>query len=89
MTQLPSFNRSLLHPRYWLTWLGIIVLYLLVLLPYPVIYRLGTALGRLSMSVLKRRARIADRNLQLCFPNMSEAERLILVKKISNLSVWG
>ncbi|WP_192458677.1 Kdo(2)-lipid IV(A) acyltransferase [Musicola keenii] len=81
MTQLPSFNRSLLHPRYWLTWLGIIVLYLLVLLPYPVIYRLGTALGRLSMSVLKRRARIADRNLQLCFPNMPEAERLILVKK--------
>ncbi|MEY4474755.1 MAG: hypothetical protein RL248_522, partial [Pseudomonadota bacterium] len=21
--QVPSFDRSLLHPRYWLTWLGL------------------------------------------------------------------
>ena len=45
MTQVPTFNRSLLHPRYWLTWLGLGLLYTLVLLPYPVIYRLGIGLG--------------------------------------------
>ncbi|WP_376785156.1 LpxL/LpxP family acyltransferase, partial [Atlantibacter hermannii] len=28
MTQLPTFSRRLLHPRYWLTWLGIGVLWL-------------------------------------------------------------
>jgi KDO2-lipid IV(A) lauroyltransferase len=39
MTQLPKFTAALLHPRYWLTWLGIGFLWLLVQLPYPVIFR--------------------------------------------------
>ncbi|MFP1736419.1 Kdo(2)-lipid IV(A) acyltransferase [Lonsdalea quercina] len=80
MTTIPSFNRSLLHPRYWLTWLGIGILYLVVLLPYPVIYRLGTLLGRLSMPILKHRVQIARRNLELCFPNMSAEKREALVR---------
>ncbi|CDL86608.1 Kdo(2)-lipid IV(A) acyltransferase [Xenorhabdus cabanillasii] len=75
MIQAPSFRRSLLHPRYWLTWLGIGILYLLVLLPYPVIYWIGTRLGRLSQRFLKKRAKIAERNLALCFPNMPPEER--------------
>ncbi|WON78336.1 Kdo(2)-lipid IV(A) acyltransferase [Serratia sp. UGAL515B_01] len=81
MTQVPSFKRSLLHPRYWLTWFGIALLYLLVLLPYPVIYRLGTGLGRFSMHFLKRRVAITQRNLELCFPTMPRAERAALVAK--------
>ncbi len=81
MTQLPSFNRSLLHPRYWLTWLGIATLYLVVLLPYPVIYRIGTVMGRVAMHVMKRRVQIADRNLALCFPEMTNQERTELVRK--------
>ncbi|WJV52129.1 Kdo(2)-lipid IV(A) acyltransferase [Pectobacteriaceae bacterium CE90] len=81
MTQIPSFNRSLLHPRYWLTWLGIGVLYLIVLLPYPIIYHIGTTLGRLAMRFLKRRVEITHRNLELCFPDMSLEERNVMVKK--------
>ncbi|PXW47958.1 KDO2-lipid IV(A) lauroyltransferase [Erwinia sp. AG740] len=81
MTQIPAFNRSLLHPRYWPTWTGIALLYLLVLLPYPLIYRIGTGLGRLSMHILKRRVAITHRNLQLCFPDMPTEERETLVKK--------
>lgn len=45
MTNLPKFSTALLHPRYWLTWLGIGVLWLVVQLPYPIIYRLGCGLG--------------------------------------------
>ncbi|CDG89396.1 Kdo(2)-lipid IV(A) acyltransferase [Xenorhabdus bovienii] len=75
MIQAPSFQRSFLHPRYWLTWLGIGILYLLVLLPYPVIYWIGTRLGRLSQRFLKKRAKIAERNLALCFPDMSPEKR--------------
>lgn len=81
MTQIPSFNSSLLHPRYWLTWLGIGILYLIVLLPYPVIYRIGTALGYLAMRLLPKRVKIAARNLELCFPDMPQAERDGLVRK--------
>ncbi|AYC19561.1 Lipid A biosynthesis lauroyltransferase [Dickeya dianthicola] len=81
MTHLPFFHRSLLHPRYWPIWSGIALLYLIVLLPYPLIYRIGTGLGKLSMRFLKHRVTIAHRNLQLCFPDMPAAERKQLVKK--------
>ncbi|WP_058913945.1 Kdo(2)-lipid IV(A) acyltransferase [Entomohabitans teleogrylli] len=81
MTHLPRFSLSLLHPRFWLTWLGIGALYLVVLLPYPVIYRLGCGIGRLAMRFMKRRARIAYRNLELCFPEMSDNERHQMVVK--------
>lgn len=53
MIQAPKFDKSLLHPRYWLTWFGIGLLYVLVLLPYPMIYWMGTRLGLLSKHLLK------------------------------------
>ena len=40
------------------TWLGIGVLWLVVQLPYPVIYRLGCGLGKLALRFMKRRAKI-------------------------------
>lgn len=81
MTHLPRFTPRLLHPRYWLTWIGMGLLWLVVQLPYPVIYRLGCGLGRLGQRLMKRRAEIAYRNLELCFPDMSAAERLRIVEK--------
>lgn len=80
MTQLPQFRRALLHPRYWPTWAGIALLYLIVLLPYPVLYWFGCGLGRVSRRFLGRRVAIARRNLQLCFPAMPEAEREAMIK---------
>jgi KDO2-lipid IV(A) lauroyltransferase len=77
----PQFTAELLHPRYWLTWLGLAVLYLIVLLPYPVIRQIGFCFGSLSKSLVKRRFNIAYRNLELCFPDMPEQQRLDLVKR--------
>lgn len=79
MTQLPQFTPALLHPRYWFIWIGIGFLYLVVLLPYPVLYYLGCGLGRLSMRFLRRRVEVARRNLELCFPAMPEPEREAMV----------
>ncbi|WMQ73695.1 MAG: Lipid A biosynthesis lauroyltransferase [Sodalis sp.] len=81
MTTLPVFNRSLLHPRFWLTWLGIGTLYLLALLPYPLLYILGTRLGRFAIRFMRHRETIARRNLQLCFPTMPEPEREALLRQ--------
>ena len=81
MTKRPKCSTALLHPRYWLTWLGIGVLWLVVQLPYPVIYRLGCGLGKLALRFMKRRAKIVHRNLELCFPEMSEQERRKMVVK--------
>ncbi|MDF7681118.1 LpxL/LpxP family Kdo(2)-lipid IV(A) lauroyl/palmitoleoyl acyltransferasee [Enterobacteriaceae bacterium ESL0689] len=79
MSQLPKFSAALLHPRYWPLWSGIGLLWLVVQLPYPLIYRLGKTLGRLAMYFMKRRAQIAYRNLALCFPDKSAQQRHQLV----------
>ncbi|OMQ23548.1 kdo(2)-lipid IV(A) palmitoleoyltransferase [Serratia oryzae] len=70
-----KFQRTFLHPRYWLTWFGLGVLFLLVQLPYPVLHKLGVWMGRTSMRFLKRRVTIARRNLELCFPEMDAEQR--------------
>lgn len=61
--------------------MGIGALYLLVLLPYPLLYALGTLLGRLVMRIMRHREAIARRNLQLCFPAMPDAEREALLRQ--------
>ncbi|WP_024549146.1 Kdo(2)-lipid IV(A) acyltransferase [Siccibacter turicensis] len=81
MTQLPRFTPALLHPRYWLTWLGIGALWLVVLLPYPLLLRIGRLIGHLALRVMKRRASIAARNIELCFPELDEKARRELVVK--------
>ncbi|MEG6437569.1 hypothetical protein QCN23_04425 [Enterobacter bugandensis] len=54
-----KFERAFLHPRYWFTWFGLGVLWLLVQLPYPVLRMLGSKLGSASRYFLKRRESIA------------------------------
>lgn len=76
-----KFRPTLLHPRYWVTWLGIGLLYLVVLLPYPVLRRLGKGLGRLAMLLMKKRVKITQRNLQLCFPSLPQQQRDEWVRK--------
>jgi len=76
-----KFQRAFLHPRYWLTWFGLGLLWLLVQLPYPAIRVLGSQLGSSSRHFLKRRESIARRNLELCFPNDTPAQREKLIKE--------
>lgn len=76
-----SFKLAFLHPRHWSTWFGLAVLWLLVQLPYPVLYRFGTGLGRIARPFLKRRESIAQRNLELCFPEMTPALRETLIER--------
>lgn len=71
----PRFRPAFLHPRYWLLWLGLGVLWLIVQLPYCVLLRLGRAIGWVILHVSASRRHIAMRNLDLCFPQWSEAER--------------
>lgn len=76
-----QFRTAYFHPRYWLTWLGIAALYLVTLLPYPLIRRFGFTLGRLFMRIGKRRVKIAERNLELCFPDMSREARAQILQE--------
>jgi len=76
----PKFQLRFLSPKYWVTWTGIIFLYLLSWLPFRMQLTLGKWLGNLLYKLMKRRRYITDKNLQLCFPEMNDKSRSDLVK---------
>lgn len=78
---------SLLHPRHWPAWLGIGLLRLAVLLPWPAIMAIGGGLGRLAYLFALRRRQIAEINLQLCFPERDAAWRQRLLR--DNFAAMG
>ncbi|QBY46031.1 kdo(2)-lipid IV(A) palmitoleoyltransferase (plasmid) [Arsenophonus nasoniae] len=82
MHKKEKLSLFLLHPRYWLTWFGLSVLFLLVQLPYPLLVRLGSTIGSLSGFFLNRRKAIARRNIELCFPLISLNKREELIKDV-------
>lgn len=85
--------------RWWPIWCGYWLARLLVQLPFPVLMVLGRGLGRLLYLSLPERRHIVEVNLRLCFPELSEAQRQCLKKRIfiangvgfieSLLAWWG
>lgn len=61
--------------RYWPTWAGLAILRVLAPLPLPILLSLGKWLGRLVRCLPVGFVRIARRNLELCLPELSAAER--------------
>ena len=64
-----------------MTRIVLFLMWLLHLLPLPLLASLGRGLGRLLFRFGKRRRHIALTNLRLCFPAMTEAERLVLARR--------
>lgn len=78
----PVFSRTFLHPRYWVTWVGFGLWYLLCLPPYRWQLGMGRQLGRLFYIFAKRRRKIARCNIDLCFPELSAAERELMTRQV-------
>jgi KDO2-lipid IV(A) lauroyltransferase len=72
--------RALLHPRYWPTWLALGTLRLFEPLPFAALIGLGRAIGVLLTLLPLAFVRIARRNLELCFPEKSAAEREAILR---------
>jgi len=72
---------GLLHPRHWPAWVAFGLLRLVILLPYPVLVRLGAGLGRLAVPLARGRAAIARRNLELCLADLDTAAREQLLRE--------
>ncbi|WP_312480662.1 lipid A biosynthesis lauroyl acyltransferase [Stutzerimonas nitrititolerans] len=77
----PRFRACFLHPRFWPLWLGLGLLWLVIQLPYRALLALGRVLGKAMYYLAGPRRHIARRNLELCFPDLSVAERERLLKE--------
>jgi KDO2-lipid IV(A) lauroyltransferase len=69
-----------LLPRYWPTWIGMALLRVVVLLPYPLVMAIGRLAGRTIRLWSGERERFADINLQLCFPDMTREQRRAVLR---------
>ena len=77
----PRLPVSLLAPRHWPAWFGLAVIWSLARLPYRWLLGLGATLGALLARVMHSRRRIAERNLALCFPEMTAPQRAALLEE--------
>jgi KDO2-lipid IV(A) lauroyltransferase len=77
----PENTKPNLHSlRYWPSWLGVCVMKLVALLPYRALYLLGRALGMLTRLLPGERRHVAQRNLEICFPELDAASRKRLLR---------
>lgn len=76
----PFKPQHFLAPRYWGTWLALLILRLLVLLPWRAQQRIGSLLGLLAYALAKKRRQIAKINIDLCFSEKSPQQRAAMLK---------
>ncbi|BEU01931.1 lipid A biosynthesis lauroyltransferase [Agarivorans sp. OAG1] len=76
----PKLNAQSFHPKNWGAWVLIGFMFSISLLPYRVQHYLGLGIGRLGRALMKSRVHITRRNLEICFPDKSEAELEQLVE---------
>ena len=72
---------KLWHPKQWPSWLLVALLWLLSKLPYRWQIKIGSGLGLLVFKLLKSRARIAQVNIEKCFPDWSAEKKQRLLKE--------
>jgi KDO2-lipid IV(A) lauroyltransferase len=81
LVEKAQFSTHLYHPKFWLLWFAVGLARLTLLLPLKWQMKLGSTFGLLAMKLAGSRVNTARRNLELCFPQMSEAERETLLRR--------
>ena len=78
-----TFNTShYLAPRYWPTWLGLSLIWLLSRLPFESQLKFGEKLGKLLYYAVPARRKICITNLKIAFPNKSNDEISSICKSV-------
>lgn len=80
MAPKPSTSDNFWHPRWWPIWMGYGLARILLLLPYPILIKIGRGFGRLLHRFGGRRRHIVEVNIRLAFPEMSTEQQADLVK---------
>lgn len=71
----PGFDWRFLMPQYWMTWLGLLLLWFINLLPLKQKQQLSRVIGLWVYKNNAKRRNIVDTNLALAFPSKPQQER--------------
>jgi len=74
-------NKKFLHPKFYPTWILILLMKISIHLPYKFQIELGKVLGKFLFYVASSRRKIAEKNLSLCFPDKNKLQINFLLKK--------
>ena len=80
MQDLPPARPSLLKPAFWPVWLLVGFMWLVARLPLTGLFFVGKIIGVLGFHLARSRRHIAEVNIAKCFPELSDAQRLQLVR---------
>lgn len=70
-----------LHPKYWSTWLGIVLLSLFWLIPRVQRDKVALLISRLYSKKQSNHRRYSAINIALCFPHLSVSDRRVLLRE--------
>lgn len=76
-----KFHYSLLHPTYFLKWLGLAIFFMLSLFPTSIRHALGRRVGQTIYNKKSKRYNTVDTNLEIAFPDLKSDEREQLILK--------
>jgi len=75
-------------PRFWALWIALGILRIMHMMPLNARIGIGRLLGRSTYRFSRLRRGVALRNIELCFPEMSDVERTQLVREhFENLGI--
>ncbi|MGR5120664.1 lauroyl-Kdo(2)-lipid IV(A) myristoyltransferase [Vibrio astriarenae] len=77
----PEFQWSFLAPKYWGTWLAVVLALPLAILPNALRRTLVSALVKVQIKKHRGTVRRAMINLKLCFPDWSDEKRLAVLEQ--------
>ena len=76
----PRLQLKLFAPKYWPTWLGLLLLRVVSVLPYSWMKNISSVFAYLFYNLAKKRTHIIETNINLCFPEKTAAERQQLAR---------
>lgn len=74
-------NKKFLHPKFYPTWILILLMKISIHLPFKLQIELGKVLGKFLFYIASSRRKIAEKNLSLCFPDKNKLQINFLLKK--------
>lgn len=76
-----GFSIGFFKPKYWAAWVSVAFLFVVNILPAAWVDSFANILGDLARNINKKRRRIARKNLELAFPQLTDNQRKEMLRQ--------